>query len=66
VSGAAVADAASIVGGQRHEVADFEALAEESDIVVPPEQPASFVVRQLLAGMIRRARCMRSQSLSNM
>ena len=53
VTGAAVADAASIIGGQRHEVTDLEALAAESDIVVPPEQRASFVVRQLLAGVMK-------------
>ena len=53
VTGAAVADAAGIIGGQRHEVADLEALAAESDIVVPPEQRASFVVRQLLTGVLK-------------
>ena len=53
VTGAAVADAAGIIGGQRHEVADLEALAAESDILVPPEQRASFVVRQLLAGVLK-------------
>jgi hypothetical protein len=53
VTGAAVPDAASIVGSPRHEVADLEALSAEADIVVPPEQRASFVVRQLLTGMLK-------------
>jgi hypothetical protein len=53
VTGAAVADAATIVGSPRHEVTDLEALATEADIVVPPEQRASFVVRQLLTGMLK-------------
>lgn len=53
VTGAAVADAAAIVGSPRHEVADMEALASEADIVVPPEQRASYVVRQLLTGMLK-------------
>lgn len=53
VTGAAVADAAAIVGSPRHEVTDLEALATEADIVVPPEQRASYVVRQLLTGMLK-------------
>jgi hypothetical protein len=53
VTGAAVADAATIVGSPRHEVTDLEALSTEADIVVPPEQRASFVVRQLLTGMLK-------------
>ena len=53
VTGAPVADAATLVGGTRHEVTDLDALAAESDIVVPPEQRASFVVRQLLTGMLK-------------
>ena len=53
VTGAAVTDAPSLIGGTRHEVSDLEALAAESDIVVPPEQRASFVVRQLLTGMLK-------------
>jgi hypothetical protein len=53
VTGAAVADAASIIGGTRHEVTDLDALASEADIIVPPEQRASFVVRQLLTGMLK-------------
>ena len=53
VTGAAVPDAASIVGSPRHEVTDLEALSAEADIVVPPEQRASYVVRQLLTGMLK-------------
>lgn len=53
VTGAPVADAAGIIGGQRHEVADLDALAAESDIVVAPEQRASFVVRQLLTDVLK-------------
>ena len=53
VTGAAVADAPALIGGTRHEVTDLEALAADSDIVVPPEQRASFVVRQLLTGMLK-------------
>ena len=53
VTGAPVADAPSIIGGQKHEVHDPAELAGEADIVVPPEQRASFVVRQLLTGMLK-------------
>ena len=53
VSGAAVADAATLIGGTRHEVTDLDALSTEADIVVPPEQRASYVVRQLLTGMLK-------------
>ena len=53
VTGDAVPDAATIVGSPHHEVTDLEALAAEADIVVPPEQRASFVVRQLLTGMLK-------------
>jgi hypothetical protein len=53
VTGAPVADAPSIIGGQKHEVGDPAELAGEADIVVPPEQRASFVVRQLLTGMLK-------------
>jgi hypothetical protein len=53
VSGAAVADAAAIVGGPRHEVSDMATLSEDDTVVVPPEQRASYVVRQLLATMMK-------------
>jgi hypothetical protein len=53
VNGAAVADGATLIGGTRHEVTDLDVLASEADIVVPPEQRASYVVRQLLTGMLK-------------
>jgi hypothetical protein len=53
VTGAAVTDASSVIGSARHEVTDLTELAGEVDIVVPPEQRASFVVRQLLTGMLK-------------
>lgn len=53
VSGAAVAEAPTLIGNPKHEVTDLEALAAEADIVRPPEQRASFVVRQLLTGMLK-------------
>jgi hypothetical protein len=53
VTGAAVAEAPNLVTSTRHEVTDLDALAAEADIVRPPEQRASFVVRQLLTGMLK-------------
>jgi hypothetical protein len=53
VSGAPVTEAAAIVGGPRHEVSDLAALSEDDTVVVPPEQRASYVVRQLLATMMK-------------
>jgi len=53
VTGAPVADASGIVDGAKHEVGDLSELASEADIVVPPEQRASFVVRQLLTGVLK-------------
>jgi hypothetical protein len=53
VTGAPVADAPTLIGSTKHEVTDLEALATEADIVRPPEQRASFVVRQLLTGMLK-------------
>ena len=53
VSGAPVTDATAIVGGPRHEVSDLAALGEDDTVVVPPEQRASYVVRQLLASMMK-------------
>lgn len=53
VSGAAVADAATLITGARHEIDDLDALASEADLVLAPEQRASFVVRQLLTGMLK-------------
>jgi hypothetical protein len=53
VTGAPVAEAPNLITSTRHEVSDLEALAAEADIVRPPEQRASFVVRQLLTGMLK-------------
>jgi len=53
VTGAAVADAAAIVGGPRREVADLGSLSENDTVVVAPEHRASYVVRQLLATMMK-------------
>src|SRR6185503_19839974 len=53
VTGASVADAPTLLGNPKHEVTDLEALTAEADIVRPPEQRASFVVRQLLSGMLK-------------
>jgi hypothetical protein len=53
VTGAPVADAAGIVGGPRQEVSDLSALGGDNTIVIPPEQRASYVVRQLLATMMK-------------
>ena len=52
-TGAAVADAATVLGAPQREVADPASLAAEDTVVVPPEQRASFVVRQLLAEMMK-------------
>jgi hypothetical protein len=53
VSGAAVGDGAAVVTGPNHEVTDLTAAGADGAIVVPPEQRASFVVRQLLATMMK-------------
>ena len=53
VSGAPVPDVTAIVGGPRHEVSDLATLSENDTVVVPPEQRASYVVRQLLASMMK-------------
>jgi hypothetical protein len=52
-TGARVADAAAILSGPRDEISDPATLAADDTIVVPPEQRASFVVRQLLAEMLK-------------
>jgi hypothetical protein len=53
-TGQPVADGATIVaGGGRLEIADPQALAADETIVVPPEHRASYVIRQLLAEMLK-------------
>jgi len=53
VSGQPVTDAAGIIGGPRQAVDDLESLATDDILVVPAEQRASYVVRQLLTGMLK-------------
>jgi hypothetical protein len=52
-TGARVADAAIVLSGPRDEVSDPATLSADETIVIPPEQRASFVVRQLLAEMLK-------------
>jgi len=53
VSGAPVADAAAIMVGTKREVTDLGTLSENDTIVLPPEQRASYVVRQLMGTMMK-------------
>ncbi|MGZ3641877.1 MAG: hypothetical protein ACXVAI_06410 [Candidatus Limnocylindrales bacterium] len=53
LTGQPVADAATLIAGPREEVIDLAGLSENETIVVPPEHRASFVVRQLLAQMLK-------------
>ena len=53
LTGLPVADAKNIVSGPSSEINDPATLAADETIVVPPEQRASFVVRQLLAEMLK-------------
>ncbi|MGZ6271929.1 MAG: hypothetical protein ACXWPJ_07655, partial [Candidatus Limnocylindrales bacterium] len=53
LTGQPVADAATVIAGPREEVIDLAGLSENETIVVPPEHRASFVVRQLLAQMLK-------------
>ncbi len=52
-TGARVADASAILSGPRDEIADPATLSADETVVVAPEQRASFVVRQLLAEMMK-------------
>lgn len=52
-TGAKVNDAAAVLAGPRDEISDPATLAADETIVVPPEHRASFVVRQLLAEMLK-------------
>jgi hypothetical protein len=52
-TGTAVADADAVLAAPHREVADPATLSAEDTVVVPPEQRASFVVRQLLAEMMK-------------
>jgi hypothetical protein len=53
MTGAPVADGPSIVTGPRAEVDDPMTLAANETVVVPPEHRASYIVRQLLAEMLK-------------
>ncbi len=52
-TGARVADAAAALSGAKHEVTDPATLTAEGTIVVPPQHRASYVVRQVLAEMMK-------------
>jgi hypothetical protein len=53
-NGQPVTDGSAVVAaGQRLEIADPAALATEETIVVPPEHRASYIIRQLLAEMLK-------------
>jgi hypothetical protein len=53
VSGAATADGPSIITNPKRELGDLGSLEDGETIVVPPEQRASYVVRQLLGTMMK-------------
>jgi hypothetical protein len=53
VTGSPVVGAASIIGGPRQEVSDLSSLSENDTIVIAPEQRASFMMRQLMATMMK-------------
>jgi hypothetical protein len=59
-------DGASIVTGPKREITDFAALEENDTVVLPPEQRASYVVRQLLGTMMKpiHADTLNEESLS--
>jgi hypothetical protein len=48
-----VVDADAVLAAPHREVADPATLSSDDTVVVPPEQRASFVVRQLLAEMMK-------------
>ena len=52
-TGAAMGNGAALIAGPRTEVMDPAMLGEDETIVLPPEQRASAIVRQLLAKMLR-------------
>jgi len=53
VSGARIADGSTVVGKSKHEVSELTTLEADETIVVPPEQRASYVVREALAKLMR-------------
>ncbi|HUG13865.1 MAG TPA: hypothetical protein VMM78_02510 [Thermomicrobiales bacterium] len=52
-SGGAVAEGAALITGPLSEIGDPASLSAEETVVVPPEQRASFVVRQALTEVMR-------------
>jgi hypothetical protein len=53
LTGTPVADRESLFAGARAEVSDIASLAKDGTIVLPPEQRASYVVRQLMAEIMK-------------
>jgi hypothetical protein len=53
LTGSPVPDGAQVVAGARREIEDPASLAIDDAVVVPPEQRASFIVRQLLSQMLK-------------
>jgi hypothetical protein len=53
LTGAPVADHATFSTGSRAEVGDIASLQSDGTVVVPPEQRASYVVRQLMAEIMK-------------
>ena len=53
VSGAYVPEAPALITGPKSEIQDPQTLAAEETVVIPPEQRASFVVRQTLAQVMK-------------
>ena len=53
LTGASVADGASVVSGPRDEISDPQTMAVDGTIVVPPEQRASYVVRKALGEVMK-------------
>lgn len=53
MTGAPVADAQIAINGPSDEVEDLAALGADDTIVVPPEHRASYVIRQLLAQLLK-------------
>jgi len=53
LTGAEVADGATLISGVRHEVDDPMSLSADGTAVLPPEHRSSFVVRKALAEVIK-------------
>lgn len=53
LTGTSVGDHATLTSGPRSEVSDIAALASDGTVVLPPEQRASYVVRQLMAEIMK-------------